>query len=77
MKLYAQHGYAKSDKLDRALNANAVDGVIFGPTNEKPDSLRECIARFAELKPAPDILIDPQIYVSGLIRARALRDAPT
>lgn len=66
MKLYAQHGYAKSDKIDRALRKNAVDGVIFGPNNERPDSLRECVARFAELKQGPDLLIDPQLYVSLL-----------
>jgi hypothetical protein len=66
MKLYAQHGYAKSDKMDRALEAEALDGVIFGPNNEKPESLRDCVRKFAQLKPSPDILIDPQLYVSLL-----------
>lgn len=66
MKLYAQHGYAKSDKIDRALEAEALDGVIFGPNNEKPESLRECVEKFAQLRPSPDILIDPQLYVSLL-----------
>ena len=66
MKLYAQHGYAKSNKIDRAFEAGAVDGVVFGPNNEKPESLRDCVKKFAELKPRPDILIDPQLYVSFL-----------
>ena len=66
MKLYAQHGYAKSDKIDRAFEGGAVNGVIFGPNNEKPESLRECVEKFAQLKPRPDILIDPQLYVSLL-----------
>src|SRR5260370_42420426 len=66
MKLYAQHGYAKSDKIDRAFEDGAVNGVIFGPNNEKPESLREYVEKFAQLKPRPDILIDPQLYVSLL-----------
>lgn len=70
MKLYAQHGYAKSNKIDRAFEAGAVNGVVFGPNNEKPESLRECIERFAELKPTPDLLVDPQLYVSLLANPR-------
>lgn len=70
MKLYVQHGYAKSDKIDRALEHGAVEGVILGPTNEKPESLRACVERFSLLTPRPDILIDPQLYVSLLSNPR-------
>jgi hypothetical protein len=66
MKLYAQHGYAKSDKIDRALQERGVDGVVFGPNNERPEALRDCVVRYAEFSPSPDLLIDPQLYVSLL-----------
>jgi len=66
MKLYAQHGYGKSDKIDRAFEGGLLDGVIFGPNNEKPESLRDCVERFSNLSPKPDLLIDPQLYVSLL-----------
>lgn len=66
MKLYAQHGYAKSDKIHRALQERGVDGVVFGPNNERPEALRDCVARYAKFSPSPDLLIDPQLYVSLL-----------
>ena len=70
MKLYAQHGYAKSTKIDVGFEAGALDGVVFGPNNEKPSSLQECVERFARLTPKRDILIDPQLYVSLLSKPK-------
>ncbi len=66
MKLYAQHGHGKSDKIDRAFESELLDGVILGPVNEKPESLTGCVYKYSELQPQPDVLIDPQVYVSLL-----------
>jgi hypothetical protein len=66
MKLYAQHGYAKGDKLNRAFESDLLDGVILGPNNERPESLRDCIEQLSQLASKPDILVDPQFYVSLL-----------
>lgn len=72
MKMYAQHGHGKGDKLSRALDDGSIDGIIFGPINEKPENLRRCIADLAGHESEPDILIDPQVYVSTV--ANATRD---
>jgi hypothetical protein len=70
MKIYAQHGHGKSDKIDRALDARVLDGVVLGPNNERPESLRESVTRFREHASAPDVLLDPQLYVSLLNNPR-------
>ena len=66
MKLYAQHGYAKGDKLNVAFESELLDGVVLGPNNEKPESLRSRVETLSRLSSNPDILIDPQFYVSLL-----------
>jgi hypothetical protein len=70
MKLYAQHGFGKSDKIDRGFEDGLLDGVIIGPNNERPDSLVACVQRYSELDSKPDIMIDPQLYVSLLSNAK-------
>jgi hypothetical protein len=70
MKLYAQHGFGKSDKIDRGFEDGLLDGVIIGPNNERPDSLFACVQRYSELDSNPDIMIDPQLYVSLLSNAK-------
>jgi hypothetical protein len=70
MKLYAQHGYAKKDKIDRAFEYGLLDGVIFSPNNERPESLRESVYKFSEFDSSPDLLIDPQLYVSLINNAK-------
>lgn len=70
MKLYAQHGYAKADKIDQAFESGLLDGVIFSPNNEHPESLKECIERFSKFRTSPDLLIDPQLYVSLIANAK-------
>ncbi len=69
MKMYAQHGHGKSDKLSRALDDGTIDGIIFGPINEKPDNLRRWVADLSRHESEPDILIDPQVYVSTVPNA--------
>ena len=46
MSLFAQHGYGKANKIDRALQANDISGVILSP---KAESLDKLIAFSADL----------------------------
>jgi len=63
MTILVQHGHGKSDKIDDALNAGTVQGVIFAPRNEKPDNLALCVQTLANAYDC-ELLIDPQYYVS-------------
>lgn len=61
MAIYAQHGHAKSDRLDIALENGTLDGVILGARNEPPDKVKACVE---SLKEKGDVLFDPQYFVS-------------
>ena len=64
MALYIQHGHGKSDKITTALNEGAIDGVIFGARNEKPDNLRAYLNQLREGYQDCELLLDPQFYVT-------------
>jgi hypothetical protein len=66
VKLYAQHGWGKGDKIDRALENGHIAGVILSPHDEHPSDLGNYVSRLAGFEPAPDVMIDPQLYVSLL-----------
>jgi hypothetical protein len=76
MALFVQHGHGKSDKIDAALEAQSVDGVIFGARNEKIDNIESCANNVKEHN--GKVLFDPQFHVSTLIPAndRFLPDYP-
>jgi hypothetical protein len=67
MALYAQHGHGKSDKIDAAFDAGAIDGVVFGARNEKRDNIEACIEVVREKH--GQILFDPQFHVSTITPA--------
>jgi hypothetical protein len=67
MKLYAQHGWGKGEKIDRGLADRIVEGVILSPHDESPSDLRDYIKTVSRRRQRPDVLLDPQLYVS-LIR---------
>jgi len=66
MSLFAQHGYGKSDKIDRGIEENLISGVIFSPKNEKPENLEEIIADLKLNHPNCTILLDPQFYINSM-----------
>ncbi|MFO0966104.1 MAG: hypothetical protein U0793_11050 [Gemmataceae bacterium] len=68
MTILVQHGHGKSDKIDDALAAGTVGGVILAPRNEKPDNLAACMRTLANGHDC-ELLIDPQIYVSAFAPA--------
>jgi hypothetical protein len=63
MSLYIQHGYGKSDKIEKAISDNNVYGVVLSPKNEQPDKLAAYIGAL-NTNPLIDVLIDPQIYLA-------------
>jgi len=69
VKLFAQHGWGKGDKIDLGLEAGHINGVILGPHDEDPDNLVAFVNRITELPGDPDIMVDPQTYVSLLPNA--------
>lgn len=68
MAIFVQHGHGKSDKIDEALSAGTVQGVVFAPRNEKPDNLAACMQNIANVHEC-ELLIDPQFYVSAFAPA--------
>ena len=63
MTLYIQHGHGKADKIDKALQAGSIDGVIFGARNERRGNLESYINTLRENYDTK-LLFDPQFYVS-------------
>lgn len=63
MSLYAQHGYGKSNKINKALEAEIISGVILSPKAERPDKLSEFIVNTKRSFSKTKILFDPQFYV--------------
>ena len=66
MALYAQHGHGKSDKIDKALADDDLQGVIFGARNETPERLAPYITKLREDHADCTLLLDPQFYVSTM-----------
>ncbi len=73
MTIYAQHGYGKSDKIDRGLNLGIVDGVIIGPRNEKPEKLIEWAGSLRRDFPGASLLLDPQFHLSTITPLKECR----
>lgn len=67
MALFAQHGHGKSDKIDKALDTGAIDGVVFGARNEKLENIEACVEAVREKD--GQILFDPQFHVSTITPA--------
>jgi len=73
MTIYAQHGYGKSDKIDRGLNTGIVDGVVIGPRNEKPDRLVEWAQNLRHNFPDATLILDPQFHLSTITPLKECR----
>jgi hypothetical protein len=67
MKLFAQQGYGKGDKLHRGLNDQSLDGVILSPRDEKEENLSSLKKELEQNYPASEILLDPQFYYATYI----------
>src|ERR1700682_5377630 len=71
MSLYAQHGWGKSDKIERAIAAGSLTGVIMSPRDETPTNLSSYAAKLrTEFGRNLKIYFDPQFYATTIPYAR-------
>lgn len=73
MKLFAQHGFNKGQKLKQGFERGLLDGVIFSPKDIALDDLTTCLDEIAEKWPQADRLFDPQLYASLLANTPGAR----
>lgn len=66
MSLYAQHGYGKAAKIDKAINSNDISGVIISPKAESPDKVLAFTEDLEQNYPHIRILFDPQFHAFNL-----------
>jgi len=71
MNIYAQHGYAKTDKIEVGLREGLLSGVILSPRDEHPDRMEAYINDLRdEFGDQVTILFDPQFYATTVLSAR-------
>lgn len=70
MSIYAQHGYGKSDKINRGIENGNIEGIILSPKDENPENMKHFINTIRNDYKDIEMLFDPQFYVSTLIPAR-------
>ena len=73
MTLLAQHGWGKSDKIDRGVQATSLSGAILSPRDENPTSLEAYAHQLLENHPELTVFVDPQFYASTIMDPRAGR----
>jgi hypothetical protein len=66
MSVLAQCGYGRSDKIEQALAAEVIDGVIMSPRDEKKDRLEMAVHQLEKDYPNANVLFDPQFYATTL-----------
>lgn len=79
MGVLVQHGYGKSDKIERALDRGIADGVILHPRFEQPDRLEAYVRELRDgYGDDPVIVVDPHFFLSTFPEAPLtnLRDYP-
>ncbi len=67
MKLFAQHGYGPSDKLEQGLRMKAIDGVILSSRYTRPDKAKAEVAKIRKVSKKAEILIDPEYCAASVI----------
>ena len=63
MVIYAQHGWGKSEKIQRGIADQSIAGVIMSPRDETPTNLRDFVSNIPQ---GVDSLADPQLYASTI-----------
>ena len=51
LTILAQHGWGKSDKIERGINDGSINGVIMSPRDETPANLARFLANIADNNP--------------------------
>ncbi|MGG3519519.1 hypothetical protein ABES33_05825 [Bacillus pseudomycoides] len=64
MRIYAQQGYGKGDKLEKGIGNNSLDGIVLSPRDDREENLISLISEIREESPNIDLIADPQFYYS-------------
>ena len=67
MTILAQHGYAKSDKIEQGISDGSIQGVIMSPRDEQPMNLADFLSSIPN---NVERLVDPQLYAGTILSAR-------
>ena len=70
MTILAQHGFGKSDKIERGIADGSIDGVIMSPRDERPPNLASFLSALTATHPNVERLVDPQLHAGTIIGAR-------
>lgn len=66
MTVLAQHGWGKSDKIERGISDGSLRGVIMSPRDEAPSRLSSFLLDIQASYPNTERLADPQFYVGNI-----------
>ena len=70
MTILAQHGWGKSNKIQRGLEAGVIQGVTLSPRDETPDNLSSFLANLGANYSASERLVDPQFHIGTIQHPR-------
>lgn len=70
MTILAQHGWGKSDKIQRGISSGSIDGVIMSPRDERPQNLAAFLSDLQAEFPDAVRLVDPQFHIGTVSPAR-------
>ena len=62
--ILAQHGWGKTNKIERGIENGSVEGVILSPRDESPANLASLLNNIAACQPSVERLVDPQLYAA-------------
>ena len=66
MSILAQHGWGKTDKIQKGIQDGSIQGVIASPRDEIPDNLRRFLTAMASDHPETKRFVDPQFHIGML-----------
>ena len=66
MSILAQHGWGKTDKIERGLQDGSIQGIIASPRDEIPDNLRHFLTAIASNHPETERFVDPLFHIGML-----------
>lgn len=70
MTILAQHGWGKSDKIERGIADGSLEGVIMSPRDERPSNLASFLSDLSVADPSLKRFVDPQLHAGTIQGAR-------
>ena len=66
MTILVQHGWGKSNKIERGMANGSIQGVIMSPRDELSDNLASFLSTTLDSYPNTERLVDPQLYAGTI-----------